>query len=111
MLIISLLSGVSNRRLISRFRTDCHGLQVDTDRWVEGVDVERSCLVCNSPGCVEDEQHFIFGCPAYDHIRVKHVKLLHYCCTVADFLSLCEIDACGGFLRDSFAYRKEILSV
>ena len=30
---------LSNRRLVSRFRTGCHGLQIDTDRsqWVEGV--------------------------------------------------------------------------
>ena len=62
MLIISLLPGVH------RFRTGCHGLQTDTDRWVKGVDVDRGCLVCNSPGCVKDEQHFIFDCPAYDHI-------------------------------------------
>ena len=53
---------------------------------------------------MEDEQHFIFDCPAYDHIRVKHVNLLQYCCAVADFSSLCEPDACGGFLRDCFAY-------
>ena len=82
-----------------------------TNRWVQDVDVDRGCLVCNLPGCVEDEQHFIFNCPAYDHIRVKHVNLLQYCCTVADFLSLCESNACGGFLRDCFACRKEVLSV
>ena len=31
-----------------------------------------------------------------------------YCCTVADFLSLCEPNVCGGYLRDCFASRKEI---
>ena len=74
-------------------------------------DVDRGCLVCNSPGCVEDEQYYIFDCPAYDHFRVKYVNPLQYCCTVAEFLSLCEPNACGGFLADCFAYRKEILSV
>ena len=51
----------------------------------------------SSLGCVEDEQHLIFDCSAYDHIRVKHVNLVHYCCTVADFLSLFESNVCGGF--------------
>ena len=54
--------------------------------------MDRGCLVCNLPRCVEDEQHFIFDCPAYNHIRVMHMNLFQYnnCCTVADFLSLCE---------------------
>ena len=89
---------VSNRKLVSRFRTGCHGLQVDTDRWVEGVAMDRGCLVCNSPGCVDDEQHFIFDCPAYSHVRVMHMNLFQCCCIVADFLSLCEPNACGGYL-------------
>ena len=85
---LSTIRCVSNRRLGSRFRTGCHGLQVDTDRWVEGVDMDRGCLVCNSPGCVEDERHFIFDCAAYNVIRVMHMNLFQYCCIVADFLSL-----------------------
>ena len=31
---LSTIRCASNRRLISRFRTGCHGLQIDTDRWV-----------------------------------------------------------------------------
>ena len=42
---------------------------------------------------------------------VMHVDLYRHCCTVADFMSLCKPNACGGFLRDCFASRKEILSV
>ena len=30
---LSVVKCVSNRRLISRFRTGCHGLRVDTGRW------------------------------------------------------------------------------
>ena len=41
----------------------------------------------------------------------KHVDPFRHCCTIADFMSLCEANACGGFLRDCFASRKEILSV
>ncbi len=63
---------LSNRRLISRFRSGCHGLHVDTGRWADGTPLDRACrlcLMCNSSDCVEDEQHFVFDCPAYSNIR------------------------------------------
>ena len=63
---------VSNRRLISRFRTGCHGLRIDTGRWADGVPLDRTdtlCLLCRSLYRVEDEQHFVFDCPAYSHVR------------------------------------------
>ena len=90
---LSALKCASNRRLVSRFRTGCHGLQVDTDRWANNVSTGTGCLVCKSLGCVEDMQHLIFDCPAYSHIRAKHVDLFQHCCTVADFMSLCEPNA------------------
>ena len=39
------------------------------------------------------------------------MDLFQHGCTVADFISLCEPNACGCFLRDCFAHRKEILSM
>ena len=71
----------------------------------------RLCLVCKSLDCVEDEQHFDFDCPAYNHIRSQHLDLLQHCCTIADFMTLCEPNACGGFLRECFVCRKQILFV
>ena len=62
---LSVVKCASNRRLISRFRTRCHGLRVDTGRWADGVHLDRTdrlCLVCKSLDCVEDEQHFVFDC-------------------------------------------------
>ena len=82
-------------------------------RWADGVHLDRTdrlCLVCKSLDCVEDEQHFVFDCPAY-HIRSQHLDLLQHCCTIADFMALCEPNTCGGFLRECFACRKQILSV
>ena len=104
---LSVVKCASNRRLISRFRTGCH-------RWADGVHLDRTdrlCLVCKSLDCVEDEQHLVFGCPAYSRIRSQHLDLLQHCCTIADFMTLCEPNACGGFLRELFACRKQILSV
>ena len=111
---LSVVKCASNRRLMSRFRTGCHGLRVNTGRWADGVHLDRTdrlCLVCKSLHCVEDEQHFVFDCPAYSHIRSQHLDLLQHCCTIADFMTLCEPNACGGFLRECFACRKQILSV
>ncbi len=64
---------------------------------------DRLCLVCKSLDCVEDEQHFVFDCPAYSHIRSQHLDLLQHCCTIADFTTLCEPNSFGGFLRECFA--------
>ena len=89
------------------FRTGWHGLRVDTGRWADGVHLDRTdrlCLVCKSLDCVEDEQHFVFDCPAYCYIRSQHLNLLQHC-------FLCEPNACGGFLRECFACRKQFLSV
>ncbi len=70
-----------------------------------------TCLVCKSLDCVEDEQHFVFDCPAYSHmhIRSQHLDLLQHCCGIADFMSLCEPNACGGgFIRECFGCRKQV---
>ncbi len=93
---LSVVKCASNRRLISRFRTGCHGLRLDTGRLADGVHLDRTdrlCLVCKSLDCVEDEQHFVFDCPAYSHIRSQHLDLLQHCCTIADFMTLCEPNA------------------
>ena len=65
----------SNRRLLSRFRCGCHGLHVDTGRWVDTKRKDRLCQVCHSSRDVEDEQHFLFSCPAYSDVEQKHASL------------------------------------
>ena len=60
---LSVVKCASNRKLMSRFRTGCHSLRVDTGRWADGVHLDRTdrlCLVCKSLICVEDEQHLCF---------------------------------------------------
>jgi len=70
---LSVVKCASNRRLTSRIRTGCHGLQdlVNTGCWSDDAHLDRTdrlCLVCKSLDCVKDEQHFYFDCPAYSHI-------------------------------------------
>jgi len=103
MLNIFLLSSVfPNRRMLSRFRCGCHGLHVDTGRWIGSERKGRLCQVCHSLQDVEDEQHFIFDCPAYSHIRNKHANLFQQTCTctVPGFIARCEPNAYGEFLRE-----------
>ena len=48
----------SNWRLLSRFRSGCHGLRIDTGRWENNVHLDRKdrlCLVCSSAKDMEDE--------------------------------------------------------
>ena len=107
---LSVVVCVANRILLTRFRCGCHGLHVDTGRWV-GLDrKDRLCQVCNSVQDVEDEHHFLFDCPAYSHIRLQHMHVFERVCTVPEFLAWCEPNACAGFLRDCFECRKCILS-
>ncbi|DBB05465.1 TPA: hypothetical protein ACH3X1_012425 [Trebouxia sp. C0004] len=42
---LSVVKCASNKRLISRFRTGCHDLRIDTGRWADGVHLDRT-------GCV-----------------------------------------------------------
>ncbi len=93
---LSTVKCFSNRRLLSRFRCGCHGLHIDTGRWVGTERKDRLCQVCHSLQDVEDEQHFVFDCPAYSHIRTKHASLFQQTFTVPDFIAKCESNACGG---------------
>ena len=103
----------SNRRLLSRFRSGCHGLRVDTGRWENNVHLDRKdrlCLVCSSAQDVEDEHHFLFDCPAYSSIRASHANLFQCACSVSGFFDNCEANACGGFIRNCFSLRSSILT-
>ena len=100
----------SNRRLLNRFRCGCH-LRVDTGRWVDTKREDRLCQVCHSSRGVEDEQHFLFSCPAYSDVRQKHASLFQQAFTVSDFFTNSEPNACGGFLRECFSFRKSIVSI
>ena len=51
-----------NRRLLSKVRSGCHGLCVDTGRWENNVHLDkkdRLCLVCRLSQHVGDEHQFI----------------------------------------------------
>ena len=55
---------------------------VDTGRWVDTKREDRLCQVCHPSRDVEDEQHFLFSCPAYSDVRQKHASLFQQAFTV-----------------------------
>ena len=82
-------------------------------RWEDSVHLNRKdrlCLVCRSSQQVEDEHHFLFDCFAYSSIRASHASLFQCACSVSDFFDSCEANACGGFIRNCFSLRSNILA-
>jgi hypothetical protein len=63
---------------LSRFRTSCHDLRIERERYlpqaVKAPRHERTCLQCFSP-FVEDESHMIFHCPIYESLRFHYADL------------------------------------
>ena len=96
-----------NRRLLSRLRCQCFGLQVDIGRFEQISRSHRVCQVCHAQ-VVEDEQHFLFDCPAYSHIRVKHMSLFQHE-SVATLLSTSQHSLLGRYVRKCFFHRKFML--
>ncbi len=70
------LSRVDNahlRKSLARFRCANHKLQIDLGRQVKPVKVlvqQRYCKLCNL-GAVEDEDHFLLVCLAYQSVRER----------------------------------------
>ena len=62
------------------------------------------------PRDVEDEQRFLFGCPAHSDVRQIDASLFQQVFSVSDSFINPEPNACDGFLRDCFSCRKSILS-
>ena len=64
----------AHRMSISRFRTRCHDLRIERERYLppplSAPLHERTCLICASDS-IEDETHMVFHCPAYDHLRFE----------------------------------------
>ena len=61
------------RVALSKFRVSSHRLEIEVGRWTKPnkTPIEnRKCRIC---GTVEDEFHFLFECPLYIDLRIKHI--------------------------------------
>ena len=72
------------RILITRWRMSCFDLAIETGRYERTQHDERVCLFC---GVIEDEQHVIYHCQAYNTIRNDYRDLLEKCPTVKEILN------------------------
>src|SRR5690348_6567208 len=56
------------RTLMTRLRSGTNDLQIERGRWAKQAVEERLCTQCNLHE-VENEHHFLIGCPKYQHLR------------------------------------------
>ena len=97
------------RILLTRWRMSCFELAIETGRY-EGLDrEERLCAFCN---IMEDEEHAIFNCRAYDTIRDSFRDLLQQYPTVKQILNPKDKETAekvGSLLKLIEAERKSLL--
>jgi len=70
---LSRIDNAQLRRSLARFRCANHTLQIELGRQAKPVKVpvqQRYCKLCNL-GAVEDEDHFLLVCPAYQSVRER----------------------------------------
>ena len=72
------------RILITRWRLSCFDLKIETGRYKGIPREERVCPICD---IVEDEEHVIFNCRAYNTIRTQFAELLEENRTIQDILN------------------------
>ena len=62
---------------------------------------DRLYQVCHSSKDVEDEQHFLCGCPACSDVGQKHASLFQQAFSVSDIFINSEPNACGIHICDA----------
>ncbi len=109
------LSRVDNahlRRSLAHFRCANHKLQIELGRQVKPVKVQqqRYCKLCNL-GAVEDEDHFLLVCPAYQSVRERFRSSLPLTAItpLAELLSYQQQGILARFLMQCQTVRSELL--
>ena len=68
----------SLRRVISRFRLNCHNLEIEKGRH-RGVPPEQTfCAVCSDSTYIEIEHQLFMDCSFYTEIRTKYMTIRKY---------------------------------
>ena len=100
-----------DRQIISKLLCSSHKLRIETGRWKqdETLREERICKICQT-NKVEDEDHFIMECPAYDQIRRESaIDFENYTTTEAIF-HVEDPVLVAEFLRQAYSMRDKITS-
>ena len=62
---------------MARLRTGSSDLRIETGRWTGAQEVDRLCLVCGQ-GAIENEEHLLLECVAYEDLRKKMLASIRY---------------------------------
>ena len=63
----------ASRMAIGQLRVSSHQLEIETGRAAQIPRLQRLCRLCHTG--VEDEEHFVCTCPAYQSIREQYPGL------------------------------------
>ena len=96
-----------DRQIISKMLCASHKLEVETGRYQSIPREQRICKVCPLK-MVEDEEHFIMKCPAYDEIRNQYLGSTNHT-DIKNLLSEREPLNVATFLRKAYTLREQIL--
>ena len=98
------------RIILTRWRLSCIPLLIETGRY-KGIErKDRLCIFCN---VIEDEDHAIFSCEAYDSLRVGREQILSNR-SLKEVLCPKDKDTAynvGCFLKDIEDRRKSLLGI
>src|SRR5271168_3524262 len=115
---LSILTSSKKKINIAKIRTNSHELHSETGRWVVPKTpwIESICHICENRN-IEDENHFLLECPAYNHIRYQfysHIRSqFHNLCYNTDLPSLLQCQnysELGRLLSKLFEHRNKILN-
>jgi hypothetical protein len=100
----------ANKKInVAKIRTNSHELHSEIGCWTTPKTPwdERVCHLCDTKR-VEDEKHFLLGCPAYTHIRSQFKNIFHIT-DLPNLLSHQNYVDLGTLLSMRFEHRNTIL--
>ena len=108
---LSLVDNVQLRKCLSRFRCSNHCLEIENGRRTKPLKTpicDRLCKQC-SLGAVEDEDHFLLICPAYEHIRdmFRHHLPIGLITSVQELVSCQNQSALARFIEQCLHIRTQ----
>ena len=98
--------GFKHRRAIAKFRCSDHSLEIEKGRHKGIPRHARTCTLCHNDQ-IEDEEHFLVLCNAYNFLKIKHN--LHHFTVAQEFLNDTNYYTLGKYLIEAFATRDNII--
>ena len=109
------IANVKHRQSLSRLRLSSHSLNIETGRHKNIPRENRTCPLCKVN--IEDETHFLLGCPSYDNIKTKYPSLyanlppLDELGKVRFLMSENNIRRTASFIHEALNHRDVVLDV